>query len=171
MSNLKNEDYWTSVRIYLLSWIWHSKIMFHSKFDLSPKKKSNFKENKLGPYSMDLRWVQSRSARILCQTLPVSKQRRRLSREWKLSEATWGRPHLSAPSSTSSSYLIQRAVSFHSFSSPSTCNSSSCTNTSCGLWSNIFLNVWNGSTFCRGSIPSFLPIWITDDDEPLDWIL
>lgn len=70
---------------------------------------------------------------------PVSKQRLKLSNEWNDNDATCGRPHRSEPSSTSSSYLIQRAVSFHSRSSPTPINSSSCTNTSCGLWSKFFL--------------------------------
>jgi len=74
-------------------------------------------------------------------TIPVSKQRRRFSNEWKLKEATWGLPHRSAPSSTSSSYLIHLAVSRHSHSSPLPCSSSSWTNNSCGEWSYIFLKV------------------------------
>lgn len=87
--------------------------------------------------------------------VPVSRQRLKLSSEWKLSEATCGRPQRSAPSSTCSSYLIQRAVSFHSRSSPSPHSSSSCTNTSCGVWSNTrlvaFLSPGStiGAPWCR----------------------
>lgn len=88
-------------------------------------------------------------------TTPVSKQRLRLSKEWNDKEATWGRPHLSAPSSTSSSYLIQRAVSFHSRSSPAPCNSSSWTKTSWGLRS-IAVRLWAPIMFWIYCSPSFL---------------
>lgn len=70
------------------------------------------------------------------KTTPCSRNRRKLSNEWNDNGATCGRPHRSAPSSTSSSYFIQRAVSFHSSILP--CSSSNWTNISCGLWSNCF---------------------------------
>ena len=61
---------------------------------------------------------------------PCSRPLRSSSRLWKDREATWGLPHLSAPSSTSSSNLIQRAFSLHSSSvSLLMCSSSSSTNT------------------------------------------
>lgn len=60
---------------------------------------------------------------------PDSKDLLTFNNEWKLKEATCGRPHLSVPSCTSSSYFIHRAVSFHSRSSPVPFNSSSWTKT------------------------------------------
>lgn len=61
--------------------------------------------------------------------IPDSRDRLTFNSEWKLSDATCGRPHRSVPSCTSSSYLIHRAVSFHSRSSPVPFSSSSWTNT------------------------------------------
>ena len=60
---------------------------------------------------------------------PCSRHRRSSSRLWNDSEDTCGLPHRSAPSSISSSNLIQRAFSCHAHSwlSPSR-NSSSSTN-------------------------------------------
>lgn len=96
------------------------------------------------------------------RTTPVSRQRLRLSNEWKDSEATCGLPQRSEPSSTSSSYLIQRAVSFHSHSSPLPTNSSNCTNTSWGLWSMRFFSPLTPLT-----PPTPLPF--AEPANPVDW--
>ena len=54
----------------------------------------------------------------------------KLTSELKDNVDTWGLPHLSAPCSLASSYLIQRACSTHS----SFINSSSSMNRSWGVW-------------------------------------
>ena len=54
----------------------------------------------------------------------------KLINEWNDNVDTWGLPHLSAPCSLASSYLIQRACSTHS----SFTSSSSSTNKSWGVW-------------------------------------
>ena len=61
--------------------------------------------------------------------LHCSKTRRRLITEWKVSDDMWGLPHLSAPSSRSSSNMIHRETSCHSLP----LNSSISTNRSWGF--------------------------------------
>ena len=63
--------------------------------------------------------------KFLRNHLPCSRCFLNSTRLWNVSDATWGLPHLSDPSSTSSSNLIQRAFSFHCNSCPSSLNNSS----------------------------------------------
>lgn len=73
-------------------------------------------------------------ASMSSMTVPVNSRFRSSNKEWSDNVATCGLLQRSPPSSTSSSNFTQRAVSFHSISSPSRTNSSISENSGCDSW-------------------------------------